>query len=214
MKLILVLWIKERSLDKIQGRTSLKINGSDTAAMNQKYTRAVGVVTGVILIILFGTPGYAKEPCRPIEERPIKIEAWVSKKDMKDYRMLRNKFEAMGYTYAALWPYPGRNPSRVVAIGQCVPAYIARHALQQALIYYGEVNSLVHQNFVSGHWVGLGTSLFAESSQQPINKQQLRDLLDPALDTYQFHELYQKLTEQDTQVSAFGQMLPNPKLMK
>ena len=165
--------------------------------MNQIVATAVGGVTAVILMVLFEAPGYAKEPCRPIEEQPIKIEAWVSKKDMKNHRVLRNKFEAMGYTYAALWPYPGRNPSRVVAIGQCVPAYIARHALQQALIYYGEVNSLVHQNFVSGHWVGLGTSLFAENSQQPINKQQLRDLLDPALDTIQFHELYQKLTEQE-----------------
>ena len=174
----------------------------------------MGPVIIIIFFVFSGIPGLASEPCRPIEERPIKIEAWVSKKDMKEYRALRNKFEAMGYTYAALWPYPGKNPSRVIAIGRCVPAYIARHALQEALIYYGEVNSLVHQNFVSGHWIGLGTALFAENSQQPINKQQLRTLLDPALDTLQFHELYQQLTAQDEEVSAFGQMLPNPKLMK
>ena len=168
----------------------------------RQMTAELGLV-GVFLLF-FGTPGYGEEACRPIEERPIKIEAWVSKKDMKNYRALRNNFEAMGYTYAALWPYPGQNPSRVVAIGQCVPAYIARHALKQALVYYGEVKSLVHQNFVAGHWIGLGTSLFAENSQQPINRQQLRDLLDPDLDTFQFHELYQQLTQQDAQVSAFG----------
>ncbi len=182
--------------------------------MKQRLKSVAVSILAVILQGSFGTPVYAKEPCRPIEERPIKIEAWISKKDMKDYRTMRRQFEAMGYTYAALWAYPGKNPSRVAAIGSCVPAYVARHALQQALIYYGEVNSLVHQSFVSGHWIGLGTSLFAESSQQPINKQQLRDLLDPALDTFQFHKLYRQLTEQDEQVPAFGQMLPNPKLMK
>ena len=179
--------------------------------LQKKLVRVIGVV---VLLSLLSAPGYGKETCRPIEERPVKIEAWISKKDMKDYRVLRRQFEAMGYTHAALWSYPGENPSRVAAIGACVPAYIARHALQQALIYYGEVSRLVHQKFVSGHWVGLGTSLFAESSQQPINKDQLRALLDPSLGTFEFHELYRQLTEQDVQVSAFGQMLPNPKLMK
>jgi hypothetical protein len=176
--------------------------------------RVAGVLAVPIFLVLGATPGYGEEACRPVEEQPVKIEAWVSKKDRKDYRTLRRRFEAMGTTYATLWPYPGKNPSRVVAIGRCVPAYIARHALREALIYYGEVNSLVHQSFISGHWIGLGTSLFAENSQQPINKQQLRDLLDPKLDTFQFQELYQQLTAQDEQVSAFGQMLPNPKLMK
>ena len=182
--------------------------------MNNLLNRVTTLVTFGFLLGAWPASSYGAEPCRPIEDRPIKIEAWISKKDMKDYRSMRQNLEGMGYTHAALWPYPGKNPSRVVAIGECVPAYIARHALQRALIYYGEVNSLVHQSFVSGHWIGLGTSLFAESSQQPINKQQLRDLLDPALDTFQFHELYQQLTKQDKQVSAFGQMLPNPKLMK
>ena len=182
--------------------------------MRHLLNRIAALTLFVILLGVTATPGYGEEPCRPIEERPIKLEAWVSKKDMKDYRAMRKQFGAMGYTYVSLWPYPGRNPSRVMAVGKCVPAYIARHALQQALIYYGEVNSLVHQKFVSGHWIGLGTSLFAESSRQSINKQQLRALLDPALDTFQFQALYQQLTAQDEKVSAFGQMLPNPKLMK
>ncbi|MDH5763367.1 MAG: hypothetical protein OEZ51_10320 [Nitrospinota bacterium] len=178
----------------------------------RQMTAGLGLA-GVVLTLCI-TPGYGDEPCRPVEERPVKIEAWISKKDMKNHRALRREFEAMGTTYATLWPYPGKNPSRVVAIGRCVPAYIARHALQQALIYYGDVKSLVNQSFISGHWIGLGTSLFAENSQQPINREQLRNLLDPALDTFQFQALYQQLTAQDEQISAFGQMLPNPKLMK
>ena len=183
-------------------------------AINQRHKLIPGLVAFGMVLVLWGAPVYGAEPCRSVEERPIKIEAWISKKDMKNYRSMRRQFEAMGYTYAALWSYPGENPSRVAAIGRCVPAYIARHALQQALNYYGEVNSLVHQNFVSGHWIGLGTSLFDKNSQQPINKEQLHTLLDPALDTFRFQALYQQLTMQDEQVSAFGQMLPNPKLMK
>ncbi len=152
-------------------------------------------------------------PCPSVEEKPVKIEAWMSKKYMKEFRERRRQLSAMGYTRAFLWPYPGDNPSRVAAIGRCVPAYIARHALSQALIYYGEVRSLVHQKFVHDHWVGLGTSLFAESSQQPISPEQLTQLLDPALGTPEFHALYRKLTVQDEKVPAFGQKLPNPKLM-
>jgi len=148
-----------------------------------------------------------------VEEKPVKIEAWMSKKYVRDFRTIRKQLAAMGNTRAFLWPYPGDNPSRVVAIGRCVPAYIARHALSQSLIYYGEINSLVHQKFVHDHWVGLGTSLFAENSQQPITAEQLTRLLDPSLGTLQFQELYRKLTVQDKQVPAFGQKLPNPKLM-
>lgn len=181
--------------------------------MNQMRALAAGGVAGVVLAAWI-SPAFGEELCRPVEERPVKIEAWISKKDMKHYRSVRNNLEAMGTTIAALWSYPGKNPSRVVAIGRCVPAYIARHALQQALVYYGDVNSLVHQNFISGHWIGLGTSLFAEDAQQPINKKQLRALLDPVLDTFQFQTLYRQLTAQDETVSAFGQTLPNPKLMK
>ena len=183
--------------------------------MNSKYmTRAGTALVLLVFMLVFSQTGYGKEDCRPIEERPVKIEAWISKKEMKDYRAKRKELEAMGYTYATLWSYPGNNPSRIVAIGRCIPAYIARHALQQALVLYGEVKSLVHQDFVSGHWIGLGTSLFAEESQQPINREKFRALLDPALDTIQFQKLYRKLTAQDATVSAFGQTLPNPKLMK
>ncbi|NIQ03274.1 MAG: hypothetical protein GWM98_25195 [Nitrospinaceae bacterium] len=172
------------------------------------------ITLSVVVPVSLVTPGFGGEDCRPVEERPVKIEAWISKKDMKHYRALRRDMEAMGTTHATFWPYPGKNPSRIVAIGRCVPAYIARHALQQALIYFGDVKSLVNQSFISGHWIGLGTSLFAENSQQPISPEQLRALLDPDLDTFQFQALYRKLTVQDPEVSAFGQKLPNPKLMK
>lgn len=194
---------------------SLFLNPVDS--MNQTHNAIYLKIAGILTVSLLSagvSPILAEEECRRVEERPVKIEAWISKKDLKDARALRREFEAMGTTHATLWPYPGENPSRIAAIGRCVPAYIARHALQQALLYYGDVKSLVHQNFISGHWIGLGTSLFAENSQRPISREQLRALLNPELDTFQFQALYRQLTVQDAEVTVFGQTLPNPKLMK
>ncbi len=160
---------------------------------------------------LWAEPGTA---CRPLEERPIKVEMWIAKRRMPEYSRIRRDLAQMGHTWVSVFPYPGRNPSRVVAVGRCVPAYIARHILKQSLEYYGEIKSLVHTRFVAPHWIGLATSLFAENSLQPITPEQLDQLLDPALSTEEFHALYQSFSTQDKTVHAFGRELPNPKLMK
>lgn len=110
--------------------------------------------------------------------------------------------------------YPAENPSKMVAIGRCVPAYIARHTLQKAVEYYGGVNALVHQGFFSSNWIGVGTSLFAESSFQPIIQDQLTRLMEGSLDTRQFQSIYRQITRQKKKVKAFGLLLDNPKLMK
>ncbi len=152
--------------------------------------------------------------CQPITEKPVKLEAWISKRYEKGWRQVKREFSEMGRTRVRLWIYPADNPSRIVAIGRCVPAYIAQHALRKTLDFYGEVKGLVHQGFISSHWVGVATSLFAESSLQPITRQQVAQLLDPALETPEFQELYRQLTRQDKTVSAFGLRLPNPKLLE
>ena len=156
----------------------------------------------------------AETDCRPVEERPIKIEAWMSKKLFPEFRQMRREFGRMGNTYVSIFSYPGNNPSRIVAIGRCVPAYIARHALHKTLDYYGQVKSLVHPDFLAPHWIGLASSLFAENSQRAISQEQVNRLLNPSLGTDEFHALYREFTIQPKTVQAFGQTLPNPKLMK
>ncbi len=158
----------------------------------------------------------AAEPavCRPVTEKPVMLEAWISKRYEKEWRQVKREFSEMGRTRVRLWIYPADNPSRIVAIGRCVPAYIARHALRKTLDYYGEVKGLVHQGFISAHWVGVATSLFAESSLQPITRKQVAKLLDPALETPEFQKLYRAYTRQDETVKAFGLELPNPKLLE
>lgn len=149
-----------------------------------------------------------------MNDKPVKVEAWLSKKYENNLQQLRKEFSAMGNTRVNLWVYPAENPSKIVAIGRCVPAYIARHMLRKAIEYSGGVSSLVHQGFISPHWVGVSTSLFAESSYQNITQDQLDDLMDVSLATQQFQSTYRELTLQQKKAKAFGLLLDNPKLLK
>ena len=63
------------------------------------------------------TPG-----CSSIEEKPVKVEAWMSKQYDKNLRQIRNEFSAMGNTLVILWVYPAESSSKIVAIGSCLPS--------------------------------------------------------------------------------------------
>ena len=152
--------------------------------------------------------------CSSLEEKPVKVEAWMSKQYEKNLQKIRNDFSAMGNTRVTLWVYPTKNPSKIVAIGRCVPAYIGRHILRKAIEYSGGVSSLVHQGFFSSNWIGVGTSLFAESSFRPVTKDQLTKLMDASLDTKIFQAIYRQITIQQKKVKAFGLLLDNPKLLE
>ena len=45
-----------------------------------------------------------------IEEKPVKVEAWISKQYEKNLRQIRNEFSAMGNTRVTLWFYPTKKP--------------------------------------------------------------------------------------------------------
>ena len=169
----------------------------------------------LILIALTVTPGtvFAEKDCESISRKPVKLEAWVSKRYEKDLKKIRKEFGEMGNTVVGLFVYPAENPSRVVAVGRCVPAYIAQYILAKARKYSLGTTHLVHQGFVSSHWTGIGTSLFSENSMNAITLEQLARLMDDSLDTDSFQEIYRKLTRQPKKVSAFGLLLDNPKYM-
>ena len=169
----------------------------------------------LILIALTVTPGtvFAEKDCESISRKPVKLEAWVSKRYEKDLKKIRKEFGEMGNTVVGLFVYPAENPSRVVAIGRCVPAYIAQYILAKARKYSLGNTHLVRQGFVSSHWTGIGTSLFSENSMNAITPEQLARLMDDSLDTDLFQEIYRKLTRQPKKVSAFGLLRDNPKYM-
>ena len=156
---------------------------------------------------------FAEEPCLTLNKTDLKVEAWLSKKYEKKYINIREEFSEMGNTKVGLFIYPAENPSRIVAIGRCVPVHIAQHFLKKAKKYSIGTTHLVNQGFISSHWSGLGTSLFSENSINPITQNQLKMLMDESLDTDSFHTLYRSFTVQSEIVSAFGLKLENPKLL-
>jgi hypothetical protein len=155
----------------------------------------------------------AKENCISTNKKSVKIEAWLSKKFEKEYWNIRDEFREMGNTKVGLFIYPAENPSRVVAIGRCVPVYLAQYFLKKADKYSLGTTHLVNQGFVSSYWTGIGTSMFSENSMNPITPHQLAMLMDETLDTESFQQIYRSFTVQKEKVSAFGLILDNPKLL-
>jgi len=153
------------------------------------------------------------QDCSSIDDKTVKVEAWMSKQYKKNLRQIRNEFSAMGNTQVTLWVYPAKNPSKIVAIGSCVPAYIGRHMIRRAIKYSGGVSLLVNQGFFSSNWIGIGTSLFSENSFRPVTQKQLIQLMDVSLDTQQFQKIYRQLTKQQKKEKAFGLFLNNPKFL-
>ncbi|MDP7556637.1 MAG: hypothetical protein QF687_01990 [Nitrospinaceae bacterium] len=172
------------------------------------------VVLGMFLFTLPASAEEKKAECQPVEIKNVKVEGFISKKFRKQRKKIKKEFSEMGNTRTAIRVYPMGDTADVVAVGRCVPAFIARHTLRKAIEYSGGVNALVHQGFISSHWIGVGTSLFAEDSLQSITPDQLARLMDSSLDTHQFQSLYRQLTVQSDKVKAFGLTLDNPKLMK
>ncbi len=159
-----------------------------------------------------GGAAEAPEPCPTLEDQPVKIEGYISKKHRKQSRAIFKEFAAMGNTKVRMRVFPMGKTAKVVGIGRCVPAFIARHVLQTALKYTDGVESLVNPAFLSPHYFAVGATMFDEPSQQTITPEQLQQLLDESLTTEAFQALYKKLTIQDDEVHFFGLKVPNAKI--
>jgi len=168
-------------------------------------------VLALTLVLLAAASSWAGEPCQPVEKKPVKVEGWISQKFKKERKQIFKDFGALGHTRVRLKVFPMGDTAKVVAIGRCVPAYLARHILKLTLAYTSGVESLVNQAFISGHWVGIGTTMFDEPSQQKVDPAQVEALLNPDLSTEEFHALYQKFSVQDETVPYFGLDRPNAK---
>ena len=169
-----------------------------------------------VLVLFFVSTisfSFAEEPCLETNKNKVRVEAWLSKKYEKDYFNIQKEFKQMGRTRVGLFIYPAENPSKIVAIGRCVPVQLAQHFLKKAEKYSIGTTHLVNQGFVSSHWSGLGSSLFSENSMNSITPDQLALLMEGNLDTQSFHALYKSFTVQKKKIPAFGLILDNPKLL-
>jgi len=165
----------------------------------------------VILNLFICNSAGAKEKCQPLTKKRIKIEGYISKKFRKKRKTIIKEFTELGNSKAALRVYPMGETSKVIAIGKCVPVHIAQHVIKKALEYSTGVESLVQQQFVHGHWIGVGVTIFDEPSQQLVSSDQVQLMLNPDLSNEAFHRLYRKLSIPNQLTPFFGLQVPNVK---
>lgn len=169
-----------------------------------------------ILLLLFSiliNSSFAKESCIAEKKNDVKVEAWLSKKYEKNYREIKKEFLEIGNAKLGLFIYPAENPSRVVAIGRCVPAYVAQFFIKKALKYSLGATHLVNQRLISPNWLGMGTPIFGANSMSKINSRQLKMLMDDALDTESFQNIYRYFTVQNKKINIYGLLLDNPRFL-
>ena len=170
------------------------------------------VVAGLVLGLAGGAQAEdAPKPCEPVEQKSVKVEGYISKKFRKEKRAIIKEFKEIGHTRTAIRPFPMGETAKVIAIGRCVPAYIARHVMAKTMKYTSGIGVLVHQAFLPTHWIGIGTTTFDEPSQQVVTEEQVKQLMDPSLGDEEFHTLYRKFSVQDETVPYFGLQKKNAK---
>tara|TARA_Y100000310_G_scaffold40420_1_gene37961 strand:- start:2 stop:577 length:576 start_codon:yes stop_codon:yes gene_type:complete len=173
------------------------------------------MISAILAIFLVTPPigiAASASECKPVEKKKVKVEGFISKEFKKDRKKIFKEFAEMGHTRTALRVFPMGKTSDVVGMGRCVPAYIARHVLVKAIEYTGGVGNLVVQDFLPEHWIGIGTTMFDEPSQQKVSAEQVQQLLNPDLGDKEFHALYRKFSVQDELVPFFGLKVPNAKI--
>ena len=148
----------------------MKIFNKNTANQTLSESLLKQIFYGlVILNLILYSPAQAKEKCQPLDKKRIKIEGYIAKKFRKKRKAVIKEFTELGNSKAALRIYPMGETSKVIAIGKCVPVHIAQHVIKKAIEYSTGVESLVQQQFVHGHWIGVGVTIFDEPSQQLLS---------------------------------------------
>lgn len=159
------------------------------------------------------TPVFADAPkaCESKENKKIKIEGWINREYRKEHRAIVKEFKEVPKTRTSLKVFPMGNTAKVIAVGRCVPAFVARQVMEKALKYTGGVESLVNQAFLPAHWMGIGTTQFDEPSQQIVTADQVKELMNPDLSDQEFHVLYRKYSVQSETIPYFGSTPKNPR---
>ena len=166
----------------------------------------------VVLGLVGASAVFAEEKCEPVDKKRIKIEGFISKSYRKQRKQVFKEFGEIGSTRVALRVYPMGETSKVIAVGRCVPAYIAQHIIKKSMQYSTGVESLVQQQFIHTHWMGVGVTMFDEPSQQIVSAEQVQQLLQQDLSDEEFHKLYRKMSIPNELTPYFGLQVPNVKI--
>lgn len=179
--------------------------------IRNKYLARFMVAVLTLCFLFLSGPAQAQEKCQPLDKKRIKIEGYISKKFRKQRKAVFKEFTELGNSRSALRVYPMGETSKVIAIGKCVPVHIAQHVIKKAMEYSTGVESLVQQQFVHGHWIGVGVTMFDEPSQQLVSSEQVQQMLNPDLSNEEFHKLYLQFSVPNALTPFFGLQVPNVK---
>ena len=172
-----------------------------------------GIISVLMVLGIVGaSPVFGEKECETVDKTNIKIEGYISKSFRKQRKQVFKEFGEIGSIHVALRVYPMGETSKVIAVGRCVPAFIAQHIIRKSLEYSTGVESLVQQQFVHTHWVGIGVTMFDELSQQLVTADQVKQLLKQDISDEDFHVLYRKLSVPNELVPFFGLQRPNVKI--
>ena len=68
-------------------------------------------VSVFLALFLWVSTSTAMNPdCSPVEEKSVKVEAWMSRQYEKNLRQIHNEFFTMGNMRVTLWVYPTKKP--------------------------------------------------------------------------------------------------------
>lgn len=133
----------------------------------------------------------------------ILVELFLASERKRDIDVIKGELQALDIKRIRPQFFKLGNPPQNIAIGKNIPASVARAAIQLAITYNRGVKYLLPEfRFFPDHIV-IGSSAFDESSQIAIRPQDLERLIDPALSTEAFHNLYRSLTGEDKKLPTY-----------
>lgn len=129
--------------------------------------------------------------------KKILVELFLSPEQKENIGAIEKEFEAVSITKIKTQFFRLGHPPTNIAIGRNVPASTARLAMELAITYNRGIKFLLPEERLAHDYVAIGTSIFDEIIQKPVSQDDVKQLLNPALSTGEFHALYRKLTGED-----------------
>jgi hypothetical protein len=135
------------------------------------------------------------------ENKKILVEIYLSPDQKENIDAVKKEFEVLSITKVRPQLFRKGHPPQNIGFGKGIPADVAREAIRLATTYNGEIQFFLPEKRLASHYIGIGVSIFDEAFQIPVGPDDLKRLSDPTLTTPQFHELYDKLTDQPPRIN-------------
>lgn len=129
--------------------------------------------------------------------KKILVELFLSPEQKENIGAIKKEFEAVFITKIKARFFRLGHPPKNIAIGRNVPASTARLAMELAMTYNRGIQFLLPEERLAADYLAIGTSIFDEIIQKPVSPEEVEQLLNPALDTPEFHALYRRFTGED-----------------